>query len=273
MLPNVYGFHWTAGHVIFIGTFFSVLLVILATVATAAWRMLRDIRNNQVETVRWLSDFHDLPARDRVCRHELTGEFPCRRCERGFDCRGCQTHAELAAGKLVEPAECEAPLGLDYPADRLYHRGHTWVREEEDGTLTVGLDDFATRLAGPPDQVKLPAPGEKLQANGAGWKMRRNGVEVRILAPVDGEVVATGGPDAGFYLKLKPPGKPDTRHLLRGAEIRPWLVREMERLQLMLSPASTGLSLADGGILVDDVPATTPEADWDAVWGELFLEP
>jgi hypothetical protein len=273
MLPNVYGFHWTAGHLIFIGIFFSVLLTILATVSIALFRMLRDIRKNQVETVRWLSDFHDLPSPDRVCRHELTGELPSRCCDRGFDCRGCTTHAALLEKNGVESSVDESPFGLSYPADRFYHRGHAWVREEEDGTLTVGLDDFAARLTGRPDSVELPAIGQKLQVSGTGWKMRRNDTDVRILSPADGEVVATGGPDDGFYLKLKPLGKTDTRHLLGNTEVLPWLMREMEQLQLMLSPTATGLSLADGGILVEDVPAATPEADWDSVWGKLFLEP
>jgi DNA mismatch repair protein MutS len=33
------------------------------------------------------------------------------------------------------------------------------------------------------------------------------------------------------------------------------------------------LTLADGGVMVEDVPAAQPKADWDAVWGRVFLEP
>ena len=112
------------------------------------------------------------------------------------------------AGHAAEPAVDETPLGLKYPATNFYHRGHAWVREEPDGTVTVGLDDFASRLTGRPDSVALPPVGTKLQANGAGRRMSRNGAEVRILAPVDGEVLAIGGPDEGFYLKLRPLARP-----------------------------------------------------------------
>jgi len=31
--------------------------------------------------------------------------------------------------------------------------------------------------------------------------------------------------------------------------------------------------LPDGGVLVEDAPGSLPDADWDAVWGKLFLEP
>ena len=71
MFPNVYGFHWTPGHLIFIGIFLSVVLLIFTAIAIVALRVSRDIRKNQVEAVRWLSMFHDLPARDRACRHDL----------------------------------------------------------------------------------------------------------------------------------------------------------------------------------------------------------
>ncbi len=274
MFPNVYGFEWTPGHLIFLGVFFAVVLTIGSTVALAAWRAVRDRRAGNLDAIRWKSDFHDLPARDRVCRHEFTGEFRNRTCDRGFDCRGCATHAKLVSLALAAPPAESHPFGLDFPADRLYHRGHTWVREEKDGTVTVGLDDFARRLVGTPDEVRLPRLGENLAANGAAWTMRRNGTEVRVLAPVDGEVTATGGPDDGFYLKLKPkPARVDTRHLLRGAEIHPWLNRELERLQMRMSVHAGLPALADGGVLMEDLPANCPDADWDAVWGELFLEP
>ena len=47
-------------------------------------------------------------------------------------------------------------LGAPLPQDRLYHRGHTWVRREEDGTYNIGLDDFIRRLIGNPDLIELP---------------------------------------------------------------------------------------------------------------------
>jgi hypothetical protein len=275
MFPNVYGFDWTPGRLIFLGIFFTVVLAIAVTVALAWWRTLRDIRAKKLDSIRWHAEFHDLASGDRACRHEFTGEYRHRTCDRFFDCRRCPTHAQLtaAAGEHT-PAEDANPFGLSFPAGLLYHRGHTWVREEPDGTVTIGLDDFARRLVGTPEEVHLPLRGCKLTLNAPAWSMRRGGVDVRVLAPVDGEVIETGGPNADFYLKLKPPaGHADTRHLLRGAEIPPWLSRELERLQLLVATPAGMPALADGGVLAEDLPANCPEADWDAVWGHLFLEP
>ena len=49
-------------------------------------------------------------------------------------------------------------------------------------------------------------------------------------------------------------------------------MREMERLQLALA-AKGAPALADGGVPVADIAAAYPDADWDAVCGEMFLHP
>jgi glycine cleavage system H lipoate-binding protein len=259
MFPNVHGFEWSAGHVIFLGIFFGVIAVIGVTIVRAMLRSWRDMRARRVDTIRWHTDFHDLPARDRACRHAMTGEFRGRVCQTEFDCRGCKPHASLA-----EPAAAEDDYiaGMRYPNDRYYHRGHTWTRAERDGTVTVGLDELGTRLIGRADQVKLPTLHSRLQVNGTGWHMRRNGVDIRVLSPVEGEVVATGGAADGWYLRVKPDASAaDLRHLL------------LERLQFAMAGGRSTVTLADGGVLMEDLPEACPKANWSGVYGAMFLEP
>ncbi|HTS66425.1 MAG TPA: hypothetical protein VMH28_30585 [Candidatus Acidoferrales bacterium] len=262
--------------IIFLGAFYTVLTVVAATLLNALWRSLRDLRRGKVEHVRWHSDFHDLPASDRTCRHVLTGEFQHRECPNAFDCRVCQTHrnwVELHPPREVSEQE-EEIFGMSFPLDRFYHRGHTWARPESDGTLTVGLDELGSRILGAPDSVELPQRGSRVEANGAAFRIRKREADVRVLCPVDGEVVETGGPGRGFFLRVKPIGPSfDLRHLLSGWEVRPWLMREMERLQLALSMEGAGATLADGGVPVSDISASYPKANWDAVCGEMFLQP
>src|ERR1035437_10042921 len=129
MLPWNYGFHWNTGTMIFMGAFYTVVVIVASTVINAALRSRRALRARQVERIRWDSDFHDLPARDRQCRH-------------AFDCRQCETHAKLVANHaLAQAPEPEEDIfGMAFPLDRVYHRGHTWVHSEPDGTVTVGPD-------------------------------------------------------------------------------------------------------------------------------------
>jgi hypothetical protein len=278
MFPWNYGFHWTAATIIFMGAFYTVLAIVAGTVILAMVRAHRAMADRRAEEIRWHADFGDLPPQDRLCRHMLTGEVPNRECRNCFDCCHCETHKKLTEAHPVGmPGTLEEPeediFGMAFPLDRLYHRGHTWVHPENDGTVTVGLDELGRRLVGRPDRVDLPEPGAHVHNNGTGFRLRKRNAEVRVLSPVDGEVVDTGGPDREWYLKLKPVGgRFDLRHLLCSCEIKPWLLREMERLQLVLAAEGAAApTLADGGAPVEDIAASYPKADWDAVCAEMFL--
>lgn len=263
-------------YMIFMGAFYTVLGVVATTIGSAVWRARRDLRTSRAGEIRWHSGFEDLPARDRVCRHVLTGEFRRRECPNAFDCRLCETHAKLIARHPVaQPAEAGPDiLGMRFPLDRFYHRGHTWAKPEPDGTVTAGLDDLGWRLLDNPDAMELPQHGTQVRANEIAFRTRKGGATVGLVSPVDGEVIDTGSVASGWLLKIKPvsTGEPAFRHLLRGAEIQPWLLREMERLQMALSAGGAAPTLPDGGVPVADIAAACPEADWDAVCQEMFLE-
>ncbi len=277
MFPGIYGFAWDTGRIVFLGAFYAVVAVVFATLGRAVVRAALDLRGGRVDSMRWHGEFEDLPAAARRCRHELSGEVARRTCDHGFDCRSCAAHARFAAahGPGVGAApDCGSVAGLEVPADRMYHRGHTWARDERDGTLTVGLDDLGARLLGTCDDLELPSPGARLAANGVAWRARRNGVRVRVLAPLDGEVVEVGGPGQGWILRVRPDGAAaDVRNLLTPAEARPWMLREAERLQIALADETVGAALADGGVPAADLGGALSAAELDAACAAVFLEP
>jgi Glycine cleavage H-protein len=274
MFPWSPEFTWDATHVAFFGALYSVLATVAGSLALVAWRARRDAREGRAAAIAWHGDFAELPASARPCRHQLTGEARGRACENGFDCRRCAPHEHFEElRRRAEPAETVEHFGFDLPLDRLYHRGHTWVRPEPDGTLTVGLDDLARRLVGAPERVELPAVGTRLEVNAPAGRLTTRGHDVRVLSPVEGTVVEVRGEDSGFTLHLDPGGPPDLRHLLSGAEVRAWALRELERLQRALGPSELGAALADGGELVGDVGAALPRDRYDALLGDMLLEP
>lgn len=269
MFPGVDGFRWSFAHIIFLSAFFTVVLTILGTLASAALRTASDLRGGRAAGIAWKEEFAKLPETERRCRHELAGRVASRLCPNAFDCRHCREYGNYAA----LPARNETnTLGLHYPDNRFYHRGHTWVTPQDDGTLMVGLDDLAAHLVGDPDVIEVPPEGTEIQSDGTAWQMKKNGHTIRVRAPLDGAVVETGGPQKGWYLRLRPHGAVDLRHLLRGPEVAPWLAREIERLQLELTAPKTGPALADGGVLVAGMMDAMPEADWDAALAGTFLE-
>jgi len=277
MFPWSPEFVWDATHVAFFGALYSVLATVAGSLALAAWRARRDALEGRSAAIAWHGDFEEMPASARACRHQLTGEAPGRACENGFDCRGCADHARLETRRQEAGrrggADANVHYGFDLPLDRLYHRGHTWVREEKDGTLSVGLDDLARRLLGTPEEVELPRAGDRLEVNGAAARVTTRGKEVRVLSPVEGTVVEVRGEGPSATLRVDPGGSPDLRHLLSGCEARAWALRELERLQRAAGQESLGAALADGGELVEDVGAALPPAHYDMLLGELLLEP
>ena len=154
----------------------------------------------------------------------------------------------------------------------LYHRGHTWVQPNEDGTFAIGLDEFAQHLIGQPDAVKLPRKGSAIQHDGIAWRITKNGREIRVRAPLDGTILATGGPQSPWYLRVKPNGAVDLRHLLQGPEVAGWLESEMDRLQIQLRTPGSEPALADGGMLMPELMEALPGADWDEVLSATFLD-
>jgi len=272
MFPGIDGFRWTLGHVLFLSLFFAVVLTILTTVASAAWRTARDFRTHQATDLCWKSDFAELPVSDRRCRHELAGRVISRTCDNAFDCRHCGQYSRFA----VLPATGNVrSLGLEYSDDRYYHRGHTWVMPAEDGTVTIGLDELAGHLVGNPDSICMPEIGAEIEVNQSAWRMRKNGKEIDVRAPIEGTIVGIGGPEQGWYLKIRTRfdlQDPTTlRHLLRGPEVQGWLSRELERLQFQLRAPNTPAALADGGVLLPNLMDVIPDADWDSALADTFL--
>jgi glycine cleavage system H lipoate-binding protein len=230
----------------------------------------------------WEEVFANLPREARMCRHDFGQYVHDRVCDNNFHCADCAIHNNVLRLEVSRQRDGWRPkqpeymvYGISVPADRLYHRGHTWVKNESDDTYMVGIDDFATRLIGKPDNVELPEIGSQVVMNEPALNMKKQKAEISILSPLTGTVVDTRNPDKGWYLKIKTNTNGEsTKHLLKGPEVKVWIMKELERLHTSLSQDDDlGTSFADGGILIDDLPGTIPNADWNRVYREIFLRP
>jgi glycine cleavage system H protein len=77
------------------------------------------------------------------------------------------------------------------PSNLKYAATHEWVRSEPDGTLAVGITDFAQDALGDIVFVEFPKPGTKVRAGEAVGVVESVKAASDIYAPVSGEVVAT----------------------------------------------------------------------------------
>ncbi len=54
-------------------------------------------------------------------------------------------------------------MAKDNPADRRYSKEHEWAKDNGDGTITMGITDYAQEMLTDIVYVELPAPGKKVK--------------------------------------------------------------------------------------------------------------
>lgn len=102
------------------------------------------------------------------------------------------------------------------PADRRYTDTHEWVKQEADGTVTVGITFHAQEQLGDVVFVENPAPGRKVQRGEECGVIESVKAAADIYAPVSGEIVAANAelgdapekinqdPYAAWMFRVKP---------------------------------------------------------------------
>ncbi|AVJ56743.1 glycine cleavage system protein H [Idiomarina sp. OT37-5b] len=76
------------------------------------------------------------------------------------------------------------------PADLKYASTHEWVRDEGDGTFTVGITEHAQDLLGDMVFVELPDVGDKVETGDDIAVAESVKAASDIYAPISGEIVA-----------------------------------------------------------------------------------
>lgn len=79
---------------------------------------------------------------------------------------------------------------MNVPEGLLYAENHEWVRKEDDGTLTVGITDFAQDALGDVVFVDLPDVGRELGSGEPFGEIESTKSVSDIYSPTNGEVVS-----------------------------------------------------------------------------------
>ena len=79
---------------------------------------------------------------------------------------------------------------MNIPADLKYTESHEWVRAEADGTVTVGITEYAQDALGDIVFVELPAVGKSFSAGDDAAVVESVKAASDIYAPLAGEVTA-----------------------------------------------------------------------------------
>ncbi len=174
-------------------------------------------------------------------------------------------------------------FGIAVPTTSFLHRGHTWVALENAGRVRLGLDDFSQKVLGAAENMKLPAPGQKIHRDAVGLTLARQGKKAAVLAPLDGVIEAVNPkvrqrPDLahddpygeGWLFMVTPTNlKLDLEKMLFGQCNVSWIENEANRL-LGLLESSAGVTLPSGGAIVDDVYGHYPQLGWEQLVQEFL---
>jgi glycine cleavage system H protein len=78
----------------------------------------------------------------------------------------------------------------ELPAELKYTKSHEWVRDEGDGTVTVGITDHAQEALGDLVFVELPEVGASLEAGNECAVVESVKAASDVYSPLSGEVTA-----------------------------------------------------------------------------------
>lgn len=174
--------------------------------------------------------------------------------------------------------------GFRVPENLRYHPGHTWALSESPSLVRVGMDEFASKLAGKIEGVTLPQRGQWIRQGQKVCTLHRDGAAVDMVSPIEGSVadindaivrdpaLTTRDPygDGWLITVQSPDAKTNFRNLLGGALARWWTEESAGRLQRKM-PNLLGALAQDGGVAMDNLTAQMPDQDWTALAKEFFL--
>ncbi len=176
-------------------------------------------------------------------------------------------------------------FGFQVPTDTYYlHRGHAWALVEKEDRVRVGLDNFSQRLLGAADGVRLPEIGKSYYQDHLCLALFRQGRKASFEAPVDGVIeeinpkvrqdpsLAHADPyGEGWLFLVKPINlQRNLDNLFSGEANITWINEESQRL-LNLMDNLVGVTLPDGGSVIDDVIGHYPDIGWRPLVKEFFL--
>ncbi len=174
--------------------------------------------------------------------------------------------------------------GFAVPDNLRFHPGHTWAVGETPERVRIGIDDFAAKLTGGVTRIDIPERGQWIRQGQRIIAMHHDGRELDLVSPIEGTVVdinqkaiddptlAQSDPyGEGWLLAVNAPdAKTSFRNLLGGTTARRWMEDAAARLRAYAVPA--GALAQDGGVAVNSVINQLPDADWDKLTKEFFLD-
>jgi glycine cleavage system H lipoate-binding protein len=197
--------------------------------------------------------FEELNKNRKQCRYNFNPKLKMQKiCENEFDCTGCFIHREYRY-KFSKFGETYKELnisGFKFEPNKFYHRGHLTVSIEQCGIVTIGFSPLLAEL------LTNAQPTEPLRKNDI---VEQNevltifnnvhGVEIPLLSPLSGEIIAINQESDNNRLWLcaiKPFDlRKELQNLMFGEEAANWF--DFETQEFVSLVTQQNIFAADGG--------------------------
>jgi glycine cleavage system H lipoate-binding protein len=245
------------------------------------------LKGKKGKIVFWKDRLKELLPSRRPCLHHMKGRIEFRACTHEYVCGNCEFDQyfqdQYTVHAFVRPVDFLDVQGFKIPQGYYLHQGHCWAKLEEGSEVRLGIDDFALRLLGPPDQIKAPLVGKEIQQNRSDILMNRGKFEAKVLSPVSGIVTAVNSKlreqgnvanedpySEGWVLRIHTHNlRQDLKNLMIGEETETFYSQEIHRLYGVIED-ETGPLAVDGGKLHNDIFGNLPQLGWERLT-KLFL--
>ncbi len=167
---------------------------------------------------------------------------------------------------------------LAWPKGKKLAFNHTWLKEEKDGSYTLGLDAFLGNILGKLDDVMLPEPGTMVAPAALNIGLAQGGRMLQLSSPVSGRILEVNRNlakdpsriledpyESGWFARIKP----DADGILPGfftADPQQWAERQSGKVREFfvsrLGGERTGF-MQDGGMLINGILQHYDARVWD----------
>ncbi len=221
------------------------------------------------------------------CIHFLSGRIALpEECSGNYRCHHCNVHTLLdkeSRKETIHKPVYKKMSGYKMIEDYYYHFGHSWVNIEKFPRVKIGMDDFISKILGPPDAINLPPVGTPIRQGEIGCILIRNNNKAPIRAPLSGMVckvndklikhpeIAHDDPyHEGWLYMLDTENLPlELEGLYSGKECFQWMEKESQNLYELMGPRYEKM-VAIGAESIDDIYENLPEVNWYRLVGKFL---
>ena len=133
----------------------------------------------------------------------------------------------------------------NFKTDRFYNRNHLWSKQEENGQITIGMDELGLDSLGDMAYLTLPSVGTPIEMGKVMGSMEAAKMTGELFAPISGIVVEKNDAvlqnpllvnedpfDKGWMVKIEPSNwEEEASAMVSGDALPGWMESESERFE------------------------------------------